>query len=226
VIKDPYDFLIKNIVKKPYTSQALDFGSNVHDALEKIVSGNASVEDYTDEDEVKAIKHGLDELEKMKIEYPGFKIKSTEMNVKSSIKSLTEYTPEDNLMFKGFIDAVFEYDDGVILVDYKTSKNISAVSANKRQLAVYKKMYSQLENVPEDKIKTCVMFVALRGGINTGKSSSSAEYGKRDVFATFEGHLQKVLSWKENPDEFIQELVDQDTRDTLHGAIKEKLKII
>ena len=44
------------------------------------------------------------------------------------------------------------------------------------------------------------------------------------MFGTFEGHLQKVLSWKENPDEFIQELVDQDTRDTLHGAIKEKLK--
>ena len=223
VIKDPYDFLIKNIVKKPYTSQALDFGSNVHDALEKIVSGNASVEDYTDEDEVKAIKHGLDELEKMKKEYPGFKIKSTEKNVKSSIKSLTEYTTEDNLMFKGFIDAVFEYDDGIVLVDYKTSKNISAVSANKRQLAVYKKMYSQLENVPEEKIKTCVIFVALRGGINTGKSSSSAEYGTRDVFATFEGHLQKVLAWKENPDEFIQELVDQDTRDSLHSAIKEKL---
>ena len=44
-----------------------------------------------------------------------------------------------------------------------------------------------------------------------------------DVFGTFEGHLQKVLSWKENPDEFIQELVDQDTRDSLHDVIKEKL---
>jgi DNA helicase-2/ATP-dependent DNA helicase PcrA len=137
---------------------------------------------------------------------------------------LTAHTPEDNLMFEGSIDAVFEHDDGVILVDYKTSKNTGAVSANKRQLAVYKKMYSQLENVPEEKIKTCVIFVALRGGINTGKTSSSAEYGTRDVFGTFEGHLQKVLAWKENPDEFIRELVGQDTRDTLHGVIKEKLK--
>ena len=68
-----------------------------------------------------------------------------------------------------------------------------------------------------------MIFVSLRGGINTGKTSSSAEYGTRDVFATFEGHLQKVLSWKENPDEFVRELVGQDTRDTLHGAIKEKL---
>ena len=225
IIKDPYDFLIKNIVKKPFSSQALDFGSNVHGALEKIVASKAKIEDYTDKDELKAIKHGLDELDKMKKEYPGFKIKLTEMDVKSSMKSLTSYTPEDNLMFKGFIDAVFEHDDGIILVDYKTSKNTNAVSANKRQLAVYKKMYSQLENVPEEKIKTCVIFVALRGGINTGKSSSSTEYGTRDVFGTFEGHLQKVLAWKENPDEFIQELVDLDTRDSLHDVIKEKLKM-
>jgi hypothetical protein len=43
------------------------------------------------------------------------------------------------------------------------------------------------------------------------------------VFATFEGHLQKVLAWKENPDAFIQELVGQDTENVLHEVIKEKL---
>jgi DNA helicase II / ATP-dependent DNA helicase PcrA len=75
-------------------------------------------------------------------------------------------------------------------------------------------------------LKNICNFFTLGGGINTGKLSSSAEYGTRDVFATFEGHLQKVLAWKENPHEFIQELVDQDTRDTLHCVIKEKLKMI
>jgi len=49
------------------------------------------------------------------------------------------------------------------------------------------------------------IFVALRGVINTDKSRSSAEYGTRDVFGTFEGQIQKVLAWKENPHEFIQE---------------------
>ncbi len=66
-------------------------------------------------------------------------------------------------------------------------------------------------------------FCRIKRGINTGKSSSSAEYGTRDVFGTFEGHLQKVLAWKKNPDEFIQELVDQDNKNTLHEVIKEKL---
>ena len=63
-------------------------------------------------------------LEEIKKENPGFKIKTSEMNVKVSIKLLTEYSQEDNLMFKGFIDAVFEHDDGIFLIDYKTDKNM------------------------------------------------------------------------------------------------------
>ena len=224
VTKVPYDFLSKNIIKKPYGSQALNFGSNVHNALEKIVSGKAKVEDYTDEDEVKAIKNGLERLEELKKENPGFKIKATEMNVKVPIKSLTEYTETDNLMFKGFIDAVFEHDGGIFLVDYKTDKNTNYASHHKRQLAVYKKMYSKLEGIPEEKIETCIIFVALRGGINTGKSDSGVDFGKRNVFGTFEQHLQKVLEWKKDPEIFISELLEQQTQDSLHEAIKEKLE--
>ena len=223
VTKVPYDFLTKNIIKKPYSSTAMDFGTNVHNALEKIVSGKAKLEDYTDEDELKAIKNGLNRLEEIKKENPGFKIKTSEMHVKVPIKLLTEYSQEDSLMFKGFIDAVFEHDDGIFLVDYKTDKNANYASHHKRQLAVYKKIYSQLEDIPEEKIQTCLIFVALRGGINTGKSDSAIDYGKRDVFGTFEEHLQKVLEWKKNPDEFIKELIEQPTQDSLHEAIKEKL---
>ena len=119
--------------------------------------------------------------------------------------------------------AVFEHDDGIFLVDYKTDKNTNYASHHKRQLAVYKKIYSQLENIPEEKIETCIIFVALRGGINTGKSDSGIDYGKRNVYGTFDGHLQKVLGWKKNPDSFIEELIEQPTVDTLHGAIKDKL---
>jgi len=223
VTKVPYDFLMKNVVKKPFVSQALDFGSNVHNALEKIVSGKATIDDYTDEAEIKAIKNGLKSLDEIKNQNPGFKIKSTEMHVKLPIKLLTTYEEKDNLMFKGFIDAVFEHDDGIFLIDYKTDKNTNYASHHKRQLAVYKKMYSKLEGIPEEKIQTCLIFVALRGAINTGKSDSSVDFGKRDVFGTFEEHLQKVLEWKKDPEIFIKELLEQPTQDTLHGAIKNKL---
>jgi len=223
VTKVPYDFLLKNIIKKPYSSTAMDFGTNVHNALEKIVLDKAKLEDYTDEDELKAIKNGLKRLEEIKKENPGFKPKKTEMKVKLSMKLLTEYSQEDSLTFEGKIDAVFEHDDGIFLIDYKTDKNANYASHHKRQLAVYKKIYSQLEGIPEEKIQTCLIFVALRGGVNTGKSDSAIDYGKRDVFGTFEEHLQKVLEWKKNPDEFIKELIEQPTQDSLHEAIKEKL---
>ena len=84
------------------------------------------------------------------------------MHVKVPVKSLTTYTEKDNLMFKGFIDAVFEHDGGIFLVDYKTDKKTTNASHHKRQLAVYKKMYSKLEGIPEEKIETCIIFVALR----------------------------------------------------------------
>jgi DNA helicase-2/ATP-dependent DNA helicase PcrA len=127
-------------------------------------------------------------------------------------------------MFEGYIDAVFEHDDGIIIVDYKTDKNTNYASEHKRQLAVYKKMYSQMENIPEEKIETCIIFVSLRGGINTGKFDTKIDFGRNNVFKTFEGHLQKILAWKKNPNEFIKKLVELPTEDILHETIKEKLK--
>ena len=155
VTKDPFDFLMKNIVKRPFSSIALDFGGNVHNALEKIVIGKAKLKDYT-EDEQKAIKNGLTVLEKLKKDNPGFTVQATELYQKIPIKSLTTYNEKDNFMFTGLIDAVFKHDDGIILVDYKTDKNNSGAYNHKKQLAVYKKMYSILEKVPEDKIETYV----------------------------------------------------------------------
>ena len=224
VTKVPYDFLTKNIIKMPYSSTAMTHGTNVHNALEKIVSGKAKLEDNTDEDELKAIKNGLKRLEEIKKENPGFKIKTSEMKVKLSMKLLTEYSQEDSLTFEGKIDAVFEHDDGIFLIDYKTDKNANYASHHKRQLAVYKKIYSELEGIPEEKIQTCLIFVALRGGINTGTMESQYDMGgKAGHFVKFEENLQTVLQWKKNPDEFIKELLEQPTKDTFHEIIKGKL---
>ena len=58
---------------------------------------------------------------------------------------------------------------------------------------------------------TKIAGVFLRGGINTGKSDSSIEYGKRNVYGTFDGHLQKILEWKKDPEIFIKELIEKPT---------------
>ena len=84
-------------------------------------------------------------------------------------------------------------------------------------------MYSILEKVPEDKITTCVIYVSLIGNVNTGRNDWSIETGTRDVFPTFEKHLQQVLEWKKNPNKFIEELLAETATDSLHQAILDKL---
>ena len=151
-------------------------------------------------------------------------IEYTEKHQLIPIKSLTNYNEKDSLMFKGFIDAVYKHDSGYILVDWKTSNKKD--SGHKRQLAVYKKMYSILEKVPEYKITTCVIYIDLTGNVNTGRNDWSIETGTRDVFPTFEKHLQKILGWRKDPNTFIEDILDpllHKETDELFLAIKEKL---
>jgi ATP-dependent exoDNAse (exonuclease V) beta subunit len=139
------------------------------------------------------------------------------------IVSMIEYD-DQSLMFEGKIDAIFQHDKGYLIVDYKTDKNSNYASEHKRQLSVYRKMHSILEGIPEDQISTCIVFVALRGGINTGKFDWAIEMEKRNAFPTFLKHLQVVLEWKKNPKKFIQDLLEKPCDDPLYQAIKEKLQ--
>ena len=205
----------------PYVGAATDFGSNVHNALDDILKGKSKIEDYKDDVKI-ATQNGLDAIEQLKKEYPGLEVDSTERHIKVLLSSLTDYS-EDNMQFTGFIDAVFKHDDGFLIIDYKTDKKSNYASEHKRQLAVYKKMLANIENVPEEKISTCVIFVALRDNINTGKFGTEISKGTRDVFPTFEKHLQKVLEWKKDPQKFIEELLEEKNEEPLYLAVKEKL---
>jgi DNA helicase-2/ATP-dependent DNA helicase PcrA len=129
----------------------------------------------------------------------------------------------DDLMFRGFIDAIYKYDNGYLIIDYKTDKTTNYSPDHKRQLAVYRKMHSILENIEENKIKIFVVFVSIRGSINTGKFDWAIEKENRNAFPTFENHLRKVLDWKQDPKKFIQDLLDNPRDDLLYQTIKEKL---
>jgi len=218
---NPYDFLSKNIISMPRVFTATDFGSEVHEALENILTGKTTIQDYQG-DVVTATQNGLDSIEELKKDYPGLTIDSTEKHIKVLLGSLTEYK-DDNIQFTGYIDAVFKHDNGYLIVDYKTDKKSKYASEHKRQLAVYKKMLAGLEGVPEESISTCVVFVALRDNINTGKFGREISKGTRDVFPTFEGHLKKVIEWKKDPQKFIAELVELKNEEELFLAVKEKL---
>jgi len=135
---------------------------------------------------------------------------------------MTDYKGK-NMEFSGKIDTVFKHDAGYLILDYKTDKKSDKSSEHKRQLAVYKKMLSILEKIPEEEITTCVVFIAIRGVINTGKFDKEISIGTRKVFPTFEKHLQKVLGWKKDPQSFIDALLAEKNEEELYLAVKEKL---
>ena len=218
---NPYEFLKKNIINIPHYSTAVVFGSQVHDALANILKDKTEIGNYKD-NVAKAAQNGLDAIEELKEKYPGLKIDSTERHLKVLLSSLTDYS-EDNIQFTGFVDAVFKHDAGYLIVDYKTDKRTDRSPEHKRQLAAYKKMLSGLKGIPEEQISTEVVFVALRGNINTDKFGQEISEGTRNVYPTFEKHLRKVLEWKKDPQKFIQELLAEKNEEPLYLAIKEKL---
>lgn len=231
---EPFGFLKKTILQMPYGGGSgggagADFGDRVHKAIEKILKGKAKITDYKD-DELKAIKNADASLKNLKKTYPGFTFKKSEQHVKVAMSDMTNYTKKDGFYFSGVIDAIFEHDDGIILVDWKTNRNKNYETNYKRQLAVYKKMFSKQYGVPEDKITTCLIWLALRGGVNTGRFDTEIVIGHGSgVYKTFEKHLQTILAWRSKPNEFLKELVqepDDEENQPLQGIIKDKLTSI
>lgn len=130
------------------------------------------------------------------------------------------------MIFTGKTDAIFSHSKGLVIVDFKTDKRESYKADHFQQLSAYKKMLSISANISEDKITTHLIYVSLQGGISTGRFDFKVyDESSRDVFKTFLKHLQNIISWKENPDLFIQAFLNKKTENNepLIDAIKEKL---
>ena len=160
---------------------------------------------------------GITDLEQ---KFPGLKFDKAEKDLNVDLSSITDYTGD--LKFTGKIDAVFKHDAGTLLVDWKTDKKKK--SEHKQQLAAYKKAYSIQEKIPEDEIQTCVVYVSLRGSINTGKFDLYVDHaGNHNFFGTFEGHLKKILEWVDNPNKFIEAFTAMNEAEPLFEILKSKL---
>ena len=218
---DPYEFLIENIIAIPTFYAATDFGSKVHKALANISKKKSLVDDF-EGDVKRAVENAINAIDQLKKEYSGLKLVAAEKRRELPLSSMIEYENK-SLMFTGSIDAIFQHDSGYLIIDYKTDKNTNYSSSHKKQLAVYRKMHSVLENIAEDKIKVFVVFVSIRGGINTGRFDWAIEKENKNAFPTFEKHLRTVLGWKQDPKKFIQDLLDNPKDNLLYETIREKL---
>ena len=218
---NPYEFLKKNIISIPYGGTAMEFGSRVHSAMQLVLTEKASAKEYSG-DVRKAIENGLDAINCLKDTYHGMDVDSTEVRTEVPLSSMTDWD-HDAIRFTGMMDAVFRHDNGYLIVDYKTDKRTTKKSQHGRQLAAYRRMLSVSRDIPEESIDTCVVFPAVRGGINTGQFKLETYVGKGNAYEKFEQSLKKVLEWKRNPESFISELLEENSDDQLLHAVKEKL---
>lgn len=225
----PHEFLKKFIINIPWSNSGLTFGQVVHGEMKKILTellktGKFKQTNLTGEHK-KAVNNAFLGLGELKKRYKDFKLVSVEEKTTIPLKLLDKSLPDD-MIFTGKTDAIFSHSKGLVIVDFKTDKRESYKADHFQQLSAYKKMLSISANISEDKITTHLIYVSLQGGISTGRFDFKVyDESSRDVFKTFLKHLQNIISWKENPDLFIQAFLNKKTENNepLIDAIKEKL---
>jgi len=213
-----YEFLKQQILRLRFSSPAAQLGSDVHSLAEQILK-----EEMFEVDEILLpYKENIASLQaKIQADFPI--IVSSEEYFSIPLSALIE--TEHNMMFTGLIDAVFKNNnDQYLIVDWKSSKNTNYASEHRRQLSVYKQVFSIKHKVPLEKIQVAIGYVGLRKTINDG--SIAAELDLRQPrstsFDTFLKHLQKFLSWRKDVDLFFDDLANVKEDDALLRSILEQ----
>ncbi len=220
--EDPYEFLQYDIVNIPHYSVGMEFGSDVHAAM-RLVLGNPAEFDRIKNDKIKrAVQNGLDAINDLKRDYSGLELHHSEMQLDVPLGVMTEWDGED-MTFTGYIDTIFKHDNGYLIVDYKTDKKATYTSAHRKQIAAYRRMFAKFNDIPEEKIDCCIIYLALRGGINTDKVDRDTATVAAQSYTVFEKRLQKLLQWKQNPSLFIDALLNHNCTDTLFLAVRNML---
>ncbi len=94
------------------------------------------------------------------------------------------------------------------------------------KLSAYKKAYSKLKGISQEKIRTAVGYAGLRKRINTGEIDYELDdkQPSRRSYDTFSKRIKKLIRWKNNPEEFIEELLKENREETLYKEIKKQIK--
>jgi DNA helicase II / ATP-dependent DNA helicase PcrA len=217
--KDAYSYFTDRILNISTFSTALNLGSDVHNAAEELCKGN----EVTSTDETKPyIDHTKALINEIKQNYPI--VEEPEKRLKDPLRKMGF---DSDLVFKGFIDAIFKNDAGeYLIVDWKTSKNDKYGGSHRQQLSVYKKAYAARENIPEDKIKVAIGYCGLRPTINTGAIDRKLDMKQPagSAFGTVSKRIEKLLSWINDPEVFFEEFMSDPVDELLWRSVAEEVE--
>lgn len=240
-LEHPMDFLKQYILKVPFRSQAMDFGTKIHAMIENYIkTGGKEVPENLEPEEKKALENFLTVHNSIHSRHKVVRIETeAAMN---SIPGDVFGIPAPGLKMKGFIDAIYTYEEEgnlhYIVVDFKTSRKIeedirlkknsdSADTNYRRQISLYKKMLAVQRNTPEERIETMIVYLYLRPAVNTGEISLYVDEPKyyEQHFEFEKRRFQKYMEYAGNPDKFIEEVKNDNGRypDILTDIILEEL---
>jgi len=216
----PYDYLCKKILNLKTISKAMQTGSKVHALAESLSRGESP--SYEEEyvpyvDNIKSI------LNQIKKEYPNVFL--TEGEFLFPISEISDL--KTDLLFRGFIDAVFTNGEKYLIIDWKSDKTEENASKHRQQLESYKRALSYTKKIPIENIDVAIGFIGLRGNINMGeiKSSFDNKQPAKSSFYTFAGRVINLQSWIDNPENFLQNLKEENVGTPLWNAVVEQWKM-
>ncbi|MDO8627183.1 MAG: ATP-dependent DNA helicase, partial [Candidatus Diapherotrites archaeon] len=220
VTSDAYEYLLQNILGFKESTYSTNLGSLVHKQIKEILQetkleiGNET-KPFVD--------NALELIKEIKKNYP--ELYSVEEEIKVPLSEITG--TENKIMFKGVIDAVFKNNNEYLIVDWKTSKDTGSGAEHRQQLEVYKRIFSKQKNIPEQKIKVNVAYIGLRNKINDGKIYKELNQlqPRSTAFDTIAKKINKILSWKSNPQLFFEELAETKRPDNLLKSVIEQLEL-
>ena len=225
---DPYQFLKNRIlgISEPY-GEARSIGSRVHEIAEKLYKGTLEEAELSSDEKryLENVKRINKELEAK----TGTIQTGAEVGLKVGIKDIYKGF-DKSIGFKAFLDAVYETNgtEGkrYVILDYKTDRSNARAPEHRRQLAVYKRVLAASRGIDESSISIAIGFVGLRGNISTSKLDWELDLTqeKGQQIRTFEKHLERFLAYKEDPKEFVNDLLKTKSDEPLFGNIARQLK--
>lgn len=216
---DAYEYFLSNILNISEFTDATILGSDVHDIIEKILKN----EEYVVlEEATPYVENAKEIINDWKSK--GYVIKKVEYEILQPLKDIMETNVDIN--FKGVIDAVFERDGEVLIVDWKTSKNSNYSADYRQQLETYKRIYAVKENISLDKIKVAIAYIGLRKPINDGCIDGECDEKQpaKSSFETMKKKLNVFLEWKKNPKAFLEQMKESEKDDPLIRSVKEQIR--
>ncbi len=199
----PFEYLTGNILKIRTYSPALNVGSEVHSMAEKKLKG----EEHETDDVYKPYEKNIDKLlaSESIAEYP--EVHCVEEFFEVPLPEISDI--EEDIKFRGKIDAVLKKDGKYLMLDWKTDR--TQTSKHRQQLEIYRKAFCHLNDVTKDNVQVAIAYIGLRPQVNTGEvhwELDTKEPGPT-AFGTVKKRLKKIVDWKNNPDDFIRELSGQ-----------------